>query len=157
MSSVSENGGDQVLALGVPLDFLRGIWSLNHALERTSSRMMRTLGVTAPQRLIVRCVGKYPGLTAGQLASLLHLDRGTISSTLRRLENKHLITRRRDSRDRRRVIIGLTAAGRALDQPEEHTVESAMTRLVATSDPADVEAAKRVLEALTSLLAANDT
>lgn len=54
--------------LGPALDFMRKVSALNHALERVSSHMERTLGVTAPQRLILRCVGKYPGITAGQLA-----------------------------------------------------------------------------------------
>ena len=69
--------------LGPELDFLRRLWRLSHALERVSSRMKRRLGVTAQQRMILRCVGKYPGLPAGQLAELLHLDPGTISASLR--------------------------------------------------------------------------
>ena len=35
--------------------------------------MERSLGITAPQRLVLRCVGKFPGVSAGRLATLLHL------------------------------------------------------------------------------------
>jgi MarR family transcriptional regulator, organic hydroperoxide resistance regulator len=71
--------------LGPALDFLQRLWRLNHALERLSSRMERQLGITAQQRLIIRCIGKYPGVGAGQLAALLHVDPGTVSAALNRL------------------------------------------------------------------------
>src|SRR5687768_13673518 len=100
--------------LGPALDFLEHLWALNHVLEKVSGQMVTRLGVTAQQRLIIRCLGKYPGLRAGQLAARLHLDPGTISAALRRLEEKALVERRRDPRDRRRAALGLTEQGRAI-------------------------------------------
>jgi DNA-binding MarR family transcriptional regulator len=138
--------------LGRALEFLQRLWQLNHAMEMLSLSMDRRLGVTAQQRLIVRCVGKYPGLTAGQLAALLHVDPGTISAGLRRLEQKGLVDRRRDPRDQRRVALGLTAKGRALDCPAEGTVERAVERLLEAERPEDLAAASRVLEELTARL-----
>ena len=138
--------------LGPALDFLQRLWQLNHALEKVSSRMEKQLGVTAQQRLIVRCVGKYPGLTAGQLASLLHVDPGTASAALNRLESKGLLERRRDPRDKRRASLGLTAKGRALDLPAEGTVERAVERLLDSSSREDVETMVRVVDRLTALL-----
>lgn len=124
--------------LGPPLELLRRLWRLEHGLEQLSRRMERRLGITGPQRLILRCVGKYPGLAAGQLASLLHLDRGTVSATLRRLEQRGLLERRRDPRDQRRVLLGLTAAGRDLDRPSAGTVEHAVEHLLASLGPREV-------------------
>ena len=131
-----------------PLDFLRHLWELNHALERTSMQMERKLGVTAQQRLFVRCVGKYPGMTASQLALVLHLDRGTVSVGLRRLSKKGLVARRRDPRDNRRVSLGLTAKGRQLDRPDPATVEHAVERLISKVGQRDIEQVKRVLRRL---------
>jgi DNA-binding MarR family transcriptional regulator len=136
--------------LGPGLDFLRRIWQLSHALEKLSVRMDQRLGVTAPQRLILRCVGKYPGIAAGQLATLLHVDPGTVSAALKRLEQKGLLERRKDVRDRRRVALGLTAMGRRLDLPLDGTVESAVERLLVTADRADVSVALRILEQLSA-------
>ena len=138
--------------LGPALDFLQRLWQLNHALEQVSSRMEKRLGVTAQQRLILRCVGKYPGMTAGQLASLLHVDPGTVSAALRRLERKGLLERRRDPRDTRRASLGLTAKGRGLDQPVEGTVEHAVERLLDGSSREEVETMVRVVDRLTALL-----
>ena len=142
--------------LGAALDFLRCLWRLNHALEKLSSRMDRRLGVTAQQRLVIRCVGKYPGVTAGQLAALLHIDPGTASATLRRLEEKRMIERRRDPRDKRRVALGLTAMGRLVDRPTEGTVEEAAERMLGELSSAEAAGVAATLERFTSLLETND-
>lgn len=135
--------------LGDALEFLQRLWALDHALERLSGVMARTLGVTAQQRLILRCLGKYPGMPAGQLAAVLHVDPGTVSAALRRLESSQLIERRRDPKDRRRVRLGLTARGRALDRATPGTVENAVEALFAHSRAAELDATLRVLERLT--------
>jgi DNA-binding MarR family transcriptional regulator len=138
--------------LGRALDFLRRVSELNHALERVSSRMERTLGVTAQQRLVLRCVGKYPGITAGQLATVLHLDPGTVSASLRRLAERKLLVRRHDPRDKRRVVLGLTATGRKLDQPTTGTVEHAVQQLFDQLDEVDISTTGTVLARLSTLL-----
>jgi DNA-binding MarR family transcriptional regulator len=138
--------------LGPALDFLQRLWQLNHALEKVSRRMETQLGVTAQQRFILRCIGKYPGMTAGQLASLLHVDPGTVSASLNRLEKRGLLERRRDPRDKRRTAIGLTPAGRDLDRPAKGTVESAVERLLAATPASDLTSMSEVLDQLTRLL-----
>lgn len=138
--------------LGPVFDFLRRLWQLNQAMERVSSGMEKRLGITAQQRLIIRCVGRYPGLTAGRLARLLHLDPGTVSASLARLEKKGLLQRRRDPRDARRASLGLTTAGRELDRPEDGTIEAAVEQLLADVRPEELTTAGAVVERLTGLL-----
>ena len=143
---------DDDLTLGPAGDFMRRLWRLSHAMERVSKQMEARLGVTSQQRMLIRCVGKYPGLTAGQLASLLHLDAGTVSTTLGRLEAKGLLVRRRDARDARRVSLGLTSAGRALDAAREGTVERLVELALRASPEEDLEATTRVLAHLAERL-----
>src|ERR1700688_4316745 len=52
------------------LDFLRLLWSIEHGLQRLSKRMEAELGITGPQRLVLRLVGQFPGLPAGDLAGI---------------------------------------------------------------------------------------
>jgi DNA-binding MarR family transcriptional regulator len=118
-------------ALGPVLEFLSEWWALNHALERVSMRMQARLGVTAQQRILVRVIGRFPGITPSALARIVHLDPGTISTALRRLERAQLVERRRGEADGRRVFIALTSRGRALDVPDPETVEAALTRALA--------------------------
>jgi DNA-binding MarR family transcriptional regulator len=129
-------------------DFMRALWRVNHSLERMSSRMEDALGVTAQQRMVIRWVGKDRDITAGQLAARLHVDAGTVSAACKRLERKGLLRRRRDERDRRRVVLALTPNGRALDRPTAGTVESAISHLLAKTPARDVLATDRVLAAL---------
>lgn len=138
--------------LAPALELLRKLWALNHALERLSGEMSTKLGVTAQQRLLLRCLGVFPGLTGGALAELLHLDPGTISVALQRLEAKGLVARRVDRNDRRRVVITLTAKGRRLDRPVNGTVESAVQRVLAATNSGETEVTKQVLERLTRAL-----
>jgi len=135
--------------LGPALDFLQRLWQLNHALEKLSSRMDKRLGVTAQQRLILRCVGKYPGMTAGHLAMLLHVDPGTVSASLNRLEKKGLLERRRDPRDKRRASLGLTAEGRDLDRPADGTAEDAVERVLASVPTDQIRTMVQVVDELT--------
>lgn len=134
--------------LGPALDFLQHLWALNHALERTSLHMERTIGVTAQQRLILRCLGKSPGMTASQLASVLHLDRGTISVSLQRLMKKKLVQGRREKTDQRRVALSLTSKGQTLDRPAAGTTEHVVQRMLSRVGRAPVDRTKVVLRVL---------
>jgi len=134
--------------LGPELDLLRLLWRIDHALQRRSKRMARELGPTGPQRLVLRLVGRFPGLPPGELARLLHLDPGTLSGILKRLESAGWLTRRPDPKDRRRALLGLTAAGRALDTRDPATIEDAVRRTLAHSSAPDLAAARALLEHL---------
>jgi MarR family transcriptional regulator, organic hydroperoxide resistance regulator len=138
--------------LSPALDFLQRLWQLNHALERLSSRMESQLGVTAQQRLIIRCVGKFPGMTAGQLATMLHVDPGTTSAALKRLEDKGLLDRHSDPRDGRRTLLGLTGKGRELDGPATGTVEGVVDHLLSSVSSEDIATGLNLLERLAALL-----
>lgn len=139
-------------SLGPTLDFLRLLWELDHALQRRSKRMARELGLTGPQRLVLRIVGRFPGIPAGQLAQLLALHPSTLTGILQRLERAGFLRRRVDPRDRRRSLFGLSARGRALDSDDDHTIEGALQRVLAGVDPGERAAATRILRALTDEL-----
>lgn len=136
------------------LAFIQKVWHLNHALERLSSAMEKELGVTAQQRFLIRCVGAYPGISAGQLGAILHVDPGTVSATLRRLEAKDLIERYKDPGDGRRVFLGLTRKGHALDVPVVDSMEGATEELLRAAPAEDIKRVLLTLERLISLVEA---
>jgi DNA-binding MarR family transcriptional regulator len=115
---------------------LRLLWAVDHVLQKTSKRMEGTLGVTAPQRLVLRLLGRFPGVTAGRLAELMLVHASTVSVILKRLLQRGLVERRADTRDRRRAFLGLTEAGRALNADLPGTVEAAVKTVLAKL-PAD--------------------
>ncbi|MHB8879859.1 MAG: MarR family winged helix-turn-helix transcriptional regulator, partial [Myxococcaceae bacterium] len=126
---------DPIPPLGEVLDFMRLIWALHHALQATSKNMEASLGFTGPQRLVLRIVGRFPGISAGSLASILHLHPSTLTGILDRLSRRGLLSRRPDPRDRRRALLGLTAKGRRFEVSTEGTVEAGVRRVLSQVPP----------------------
>jgi DNA-binding MarR family transcriptional regulator len=137
-----------VLSRGDALDLLSEVWALNHAIERASVRMEARLGVTAQQRLLIRLVGRHPGITAGQLAALLCVDASTVSTSLKRLEKRKVLRRRRDTKDARRSIIELLPAGKALDRREGASIEGALETILEETPDARAAAVREFLRDL---------
>ena len=73
------------------LDVMQVLWALAHALEARSKRMQRDLGVTGPQRLLLRVVGQSPGCGPGEAARRLSLNPGTVSRLAAGLERRKLV------------------------------------------------------------------
>jgi MarR family transcriptional regulator, organic hydroperoxide resistance regulator len=124
------------------------LWAIDHALRSTSKQMQRRLGITAPQRLVLRLVGRSPGVLPSQLAEQMHLDRGTLTGIIERLVAAELLSRERDVTDRRSTRLHLTSRGRRYDRDSEGTVEHGVGRVLARLPRARVDAAREVLEAL---------
>jgi DNA-binding MarR family transcriptional regulator len=143
---VAQEGGREP-PLGAVLDFMRLLWAVDHSLQSASKRMESTFGITGPQRLVVRIVGRFPGISAGRVAEILHVHPSTLTGILKRLESRGVLLRRADSRDARRALFGLTAKGRKFDTVKTGTVEQAVRRVL-TRDPQKLGAAQEILAAL---------
>jgi DNA-binding MarR family transcriptional regulator len=144
--------GEAPTALGGVLEFMRVVWALDHGLQTTSKQMRSRVGVTGPQRLVIRIVGRVPGVSAGRLASILHVDPSTLSVVLKTLEARGLVKRRTDTGDRRRALLELTASGRAVDRLRAGTAEEAARRVLARFSAREVEGARTLLAALAAEL-----
>jgi MarR family transcriptional regulator, organic hydroperoxide resistance regulator len=146
------NDTQPVPALGDVLEFMSVLWQLDHALQRASKRMEVSLGVTGPQRLVMRIVGRIPGLPAGQLAKLLHLHPSTLTGILKRLEGQGLLRRRTDAQDGRRALFVLTEKGRSFDVATEGTVEACISRTLDHTPAPKLAAARALLEHIAAQL-----
>ena len=78
--------------------------------------LLDRLGLTYPQFLVLMALWENDGLTVTALGDALHLDSGTVSPLLKRLEAAGFVERRRDFGDERRVTVHLTEAGAALER-----------------------------------------
>lgn len=134
--------------LGPVLSFMRSLWGVNHALESTSRRMKAEIGVTGPERMVVRLVGRYPGISAGELARILKVHPSTLTGLLKRLAGRGLLVRRTDASDARRALFILTAKGEGVDRLRRGTVEAAVTAALESLANRDVRVAGSVLDAL---------
>jgi DNA-binding MarR family transcriptional regulator len=139
--------------LGGVLEFMQQLWAVSHGLDAVSKRMNRELGVTGPQRLVIRLVGCFPGISAGDLAGLMHAHPSTLTGVLRRLERRRLLVRTSDPSDARRLLFTLTARGRAIDRIRARTVEAAVAAALASASSREVMAASKLLRRLVERLA----
>lgn len=134
--------------LGEVLEFMRLLWAVDHGLQSTSKRMEATLGLTGPQRLVLRLVGRFPGITAGTLAQILHVHPSTLTGVLKRLEKRNLLERKADPLDGRKALFALTETGRTLDIPSTGTVEAAVQRVLSRMTRTRILHTQDVLTAL---------
>lgn len=145
-------GASDTLALGRVLDFMRLIWALVHALQSASKRMATKVGMTGPQRLVIRIVGQRPGLSAGELAEILHVHPSTLTGVLQRLGQRGLIRRTADPHDHRCSVLRLTAKGRKQGTHVTGTIEGVVGRALEKLTPSELAAARVVLDRLTEEL-----
>ena len=107
---------DEALRLENQLCF--ALYTASRLLTRAYRPHLEKLGLTYPQyvALLVLWEADRDGekLTVSALGERLHLDSGTLTPLLKRLEESGLVTRRRGTVDERRLEIGLTDAGRSL-------------------------------------------
>jgi MarR family transcriptional regulator, organic hydroperoxide resistance regulator len=138
----------EVAELPDVLQFMRLLWAVVHGLERVSKRMTGDIGITGPQRLVLRVVGLFPGMSAGDLATVLHVHPSTLTGVLHRLVAQRLLTRSDDPSDRRRAVLRLTKRGARVNALREGTVEAAIAQALEGISDRDRLATKRVLERL---------
>jgi DNA-binding MarR family transcriptional regulator len=134
--------------LGKTLAFMQQLWQLTHALDAMSKHMEAIHGVTGPQRLALRLVGRSPGISAGELAEALRLHPSTVTGIVRRLVEREFLTRTPDPKDARRALLTLRSAGEQLDGQRTHTVEAAVRRAMQHASPAKLAGAQAVIAAV---------
>jgi MarR family transcriptional regulator, organic hydroperoxide resistance regulator len=96
-------------------DFLCfAVYSLGHAFNKLYQPLLKRLNLTYPQYVTMVALWEQDDVTVTQLGDRLHLDSGTLTPLLKRLEAAGLVARERDKEDERQVRIRLTKAGAAL-------------------------------------------
>ena len=104
--------GNDNLALEAQLCF--ALYSATLALGKAYAPVLAELRLTYPQYLVMLVLWREDRLTVRALGEHLHLNSGTLTPMLKRMEQAGLVRRRRDKRDERLVRTELTPAGREL-------------------------------------------
>lgn len=103
---------DPALLLDNQLCFLA--YRLHRGISDLYRPILAELGLTYPQYLVMLVLWEQEPMTVGGLGERLHLDSGTLSPLLKRLEASGLVLRTRSHADERSVDVSLTAAGAKL-------------------------------------------
>lgn len=137
---------DEALLLDNQLCFM--VYRLHRAITDLYRPILGELGLTYPQYLVMLVLWESSPLTVSQLGARLHLDSGTLSPLLKRLESAGLVERTRLKSDERSVAVSLTAEGSALRQRAR--VVPVRIGACMTASPDDYWAAREQLTLLTS-------
>ncbi|SOC57505.1 MarR family winged helix-turn-helix transcriptional regulator [Ornithinimicrobium cerasi] len=91
------------------------LYAASRAVTRRYAQLLDEVGLTYPQYLSLLALWEADGpLSVGDLGVRLHLDSGTLTPLLKRMESAGLVTRARDRLDERRVLVSVTDQGREL-------------------------------------------
>ena len=105
--------------------------------------LLDAIELTYPQYLVMMVLWEHDSQTVNQLGGKLHLDSGTLTPLLKRLETKSLVSRTRSTTDERIVNITLTTKGKEL-QTQAATIPQQLM-LAMNLEIEDLEELKRII------------
>lgn len=114
-----EAGSDMSTPLPLDKYICFALYSANHAMHSVYKDLLKDVGLTYPQFLAMNVLWEKNNVPVGAITSKLQLDTNTLTPLLKRLETMGLITRTRNTKDERQVILKLTRKGRALQKKTE--------------------------------------
>lgn len=117
--------------------------------------IVRPAGLTALQYTALTVLERNDDMTSAKLARNSFVTAQSMADMIGILETRGLIERRRDVSDRRRLLVALTPAGRALLERYREAVAELESTMVAGLSPAEVSELRRGLRACHANLAAS--
>lgn len=112
--------------------------------------MLEELGITYPQYLVLMVLWENDGRSVNAIGERLHLDSGTLTPLLKRMEKQGLVLRRRNPEDDRVVESFLTGDAKALKKRAQRVPVQLLCN--AGLDLPEVQSLKRVIEGLVERL-----
>lgn len=119
-SAVDDSIPDATAPLPLDRYLCFALYSANHAMHGVYKGLLKEIGLTYPQFLAMTVLWETNNVPVGKITTKLQLDTNTLTPLLKRLEAMGLVTRTRNTKDERQVILKLTRKGRALQKKTEH-------------------------------------
>lgn len=126
------------------------LYAASRAITKTYRERLTPAGVTYPQYLVLIVLWETDGATISEIGRKLHLDSGTLTPMMKRLEVDGIVERRRGTRDEREVEVWLTEKGRSLKEIGAHARELVVERLDMSNE--EIRALRSELMDVTSRL-----
>ena len=90
------------------------LYACSREIVRQYTPYLEPLGLTYTQYITLMALWEHRILSVKDMGKLLHLDSGTLTPVLKKLEEKGFVNRRRSREDERSLIVSLTEKGEAL-------------------------------------------
>ena len=101
-------------ALSLEEQVIVALRRITRAIDLHSRLLLQKNGLTIPQLAALQAIQRLQPITVGAVARDIHLGAATVTGILGRLEKRGLVSRTRDDRDRRSVVLELTDDGAQL-------------------------------------------
>ncbi|CAM4337936.1 MarR family winged helix-turn-helix transcriptional regulator [Paenibacillus tarimensis] len=145
---------DEVLKLENQVCF--AVYACSREITKLYRPILEEFGLTYTQYVTMLVLWEQDGITVKELGRRLHLDSGTLTPLLKKLESAGLVTRTRDKADERNVVITLTEKGHRMkkdaatvpgrlfnetvvDEAEVKALRDLITRMLARISPQETE------------------
>lgn len=131
---------------------------VNRAIDLHSKHLNKTVGLTAPQVIVLQTIESQAPVTVGEIAKAISLGQATVTTIVSRLENRGYLYREKSLQDRRKVYVVLTAKGKdilesaptplqeefierfeSLEEWEQSLILSAIQRVAKMMDAQDID------------------
>jgi DNA-binding MarR family transcriptional regulator len=143
---------DRVRASVLDEQLCFALYTASRAMTSCYRPMLDAMGLTYPQFLVLLVLWERGDSSVTGIGTALQLETGTLSPLLKRLETAGFITRTRQAEDERSVVVGLTDAGRALEE-RAATVQREVSDATGMTDD-EIAALRATLQRLTGNLRA---
>ena len=143
---------DRVRASVLDEQLCFALYTASRAMTSCYRPMLDAMGLTYPQFLVLLVLWERGDSSVTGIGTALQLETGTLSPLLKRLETAGFITRTRQAEDERSVVVGLTDAGRALEE-RAATVQREVSDATGMTDD-EIAALRATLRRLTGNLRA---
>ena len=104
------------------------LYSATNALIRAFRPILEAYDLTYPQYIVMHSLWYNNQVSLKALSHDTHLDSGTLTPIVKRLESKGLLTRQVSSEDERKKVISLTEQGMQLKVDAEELTAKLMSR-----------------------------
>ena len=105
------------------------VYALSRQITCVYRPALEALVITYPQYLVLVLLWEQDGRSVKELGQRLYLDSGTLTPLLKRLEEKKLLRRERDTMDERVVNVHLTATGKALKKDAPTVTDALISKI----------------------------
>ena len=129
------------------------------AIDINSKKLVKRVGLTGPQLVILQEISSLGEVTAGEIARAVSLSQATVTGVLDRMEKRGLLARQRCDHDKRRIMVRITESGKqvlkdapplmqeafverfsSLQEWEQSMILSSIQRLVSIMDAKAIQA-----------------
>jgi DNA-binding MarR family transcriptional regulator len=135
---------------------LRSLRRISRAIDLHSRQLAARYKLTGPQLICLRELERTDEMRSGVLAQEVNLSQPTVTGILDRLEARELVQRKRDDKDKRRVLVTITPTGSKLVAHAPTPLHKQFADRLAKLSPDQQATIDRVLAQIVEMMSADD-